>query len=102
MELITTLATIPAVIALVTMAKDLGLPARFSPLVAVGLGVALVLFDGFATATLYDTQTVFQLIGTGIVLGLGAAGLYDGARVIGGKKTETIVVKESTGGDHAY
>jgi len=102
MELITTLATIPAVIALVTLAKDLGLPPRFSPLFAVVLGVVLVLFDGVATATLYDVQTVFQLIATGILLGLGAAGLYDGARAIGNKNPTTVVVQEKTSGDHSY
>lgn len=102
MEIITTIATVPAIIALVTMAKDLGLPSRLSPLLAVVLGVALVLFDAFATATLTSPEAVAQLVATGIVLGLGAAGLYDGARAIGNKNPTTIVVQEKTGGDHAY
>jgi len=102
MELITTLATIPAVIALVTLFKDLGLTAKYSPLVAVLLGVALTLFDGVAYATMIDMQSIFQLISTGVLLGLSAAGLYDGARAIGSKTPNTVVVKEKTSGDHSY
>lgn len=103
MEIITTLATVPAIIALVTMAKDLGLPARLSPLLAVVLGVALAVFDGIATATYIDGQGYAQLVATGVVLGLGAAGLYDGARVIGSNRADTIVVQEKVGsGDHSY
>lgn len=83
MELITTLATVPAVIALVTLAKDLGLPSRLSPLLAVLLGVALSLFDGFALGMEFNTQSVLSSIGIGVILGLSASGLYDGAKAVG-------------------
>lgn len=87
MELITTLATVPAVVALVTLAKDLGLPSRLSPLLAVVLGVAVTLFDLFATGSVAGSQTVLQAVGTGVILGLSASGLYDGARAVGENKT---------------
>ena len=40
-----TLATAPAVLALVTLAKDLGLPTRLAALAAVVLGVILAVAD---------------------------------------------------------
>lgn len=95
MEIVTTLATIPAIIALVTLAKDLGLRSTFAPILAILLGVALALFDLFALGnTEISVQVVLQSIGTGIVLGLSAAGLYDGARAIGSKAQQTVVVEE--------
>lgn len=83
MELVTTLATVPAIIALVTLAKDLGLPSKLSPLLAVVLGVVLTLFDAIAFGDAFTNQTVMQAIGMGVILGLSASGLYDGARAVG-------------------
>lgn len=97
MDTITTLATIPAIIALVTLAKDLGLRTSFAAILAILLGVALALFDLFAFGTGgIETQTILQTIGTGIILGLSAAGLYDGAKAIGSKAkvADTVVVQE--------
>lgn len=95
MDIVTTLATVPAVIALVTLAKDLGLPTRLSPLLAVVLGVVVSLFDLFATGSVLGTQSVLQTVGTGVILGLSASGLYDGARVLSPKTQDTIVVEEN-------
>lgn len=95
MDIITTLATVPAVIALVTLAKDLGLRSTYASILAVLLGVALAIFDLFAlSTTVVTTQTILQTIGTGVILGLSAAGLYDGAKAVGGNKPATIVVQE--------
>lgn len=80
METIVTIATVPAVIALVTLAKDLGLPSKLAPLVSVLLGVGLTVLDALATT---GVGNWYQIISTGIILGLSASGLYDGARIIG-------------------
>lgn len=81
-----TLATVPAVIALVTLLKDLGLPSRLSPLAAVILGVIAQLIDVFAQGVVTNWYAV---ISTGVILGLSASGLYDGARLIGQPKENT-------------
>lgn len=83
---IVTLATIPAVLALVTIAKDLGLPAKFSPALAVILGVALAVFDGLALGTLDSSQNILEHVSVGIILGLSASGVYDGAKMIGSRR----------------
>lgn len=79
----------PAIIALVTLAKDLGIPSRLAPLLAVFLGVALTLFDALASGLVLNMPGLLSAIGTGIVLGLSASGLYDGASIIGKKRSET-------------
>ena len=70
-ETIVTLATVPAILALVNLAKTLGLSGRWSALVAVLLGV------GISLAEIYAPATLWQGIAGGVLLGLGAAGLYD-------------------------
>ena len=92
METLTSIATIPAVIALVTLVKDLGLPSRLSPLLALLLGVALSVFNALAIGPVTDW---YGTIAMGLILGLSASGLYDGARAIGGKTPNTIVMQET-------
>lgn len=72
MEAITTIASVPAILALVNLAKDLGLPSKLSPLVAVVVGVGLLI----ANTYLADSAG-YQAAIQGLILGLGAAGLYD-------------------------
>lgn len=86
MDTITTIATVPAVLALVTLAKSLGLPTKFSPLLAVLLGVALTLFSSLALA---ESVNWYQSISMGLILGLSASGLYDGAKLIGNQTAST-------------
>ena len=74
---VTTLATAPAVLALVTLAKDLGLPTRYAALTAVVLGVGLSVADHALAGT-----GAYSAAASGLILGLGAAGLYDTARII--------------------
>lgn len=74
-----TLATAPAVLALVTLARDLGLPTRLAaPLAGTG---------------------AYAAVADGLLLGLGAAGLYDAARLAGGHEPATVAVgrHEATG-----
>lgn len=95
-DIIITLATVPAIIALVTLAKDLGIPSRLAPLLAVFLGVALTLFDALASGLVLDMPGLLTAIGTGIILGLSASGLYDGASIIGKKRQDSAQVEPTT------
>ncbi|AVJ51223.1 holin [Microbacterium phage PuppyEggo] len=96
MDIAITLASIPAIIAIVTLAKDLGLRSTFAPILAIVVGVAFALFDLFSIGdSVIGTQTILQAIAAGVLLGLSAAGLYDGARAIGSKTpAATVVVEE--------
>lgn len=74
MDTITTIATPLAVIALVTIAKDLGLPSKLGSVLAVLLGVGI-----HAGATYLDPG-LWQVISQGVILGLGGSGVYDVAK----------------------
>lgn len=74
---VTALATVPAVLALVTLAKDLGLPTRLAALTAVVLGVGLSVADHALAGS-----GAYSAAASGLILGLGAAGLYDTARLV--------------------
>ena len=71
MDTITTLATPLAVIALVTIAKDLGLPSRLGSILALVLGISI-----HAAATYLDPG-LWTVISQGVILGLGGSGIYD-------------------------
>jgi len=76
MELITTvtLGVITAVvIGVVQVAKQMGLPTKFAPLVAVLFGVIAAIGLSFFQAT-------FAVIITGVIIGLSACGLYSGVK----------------------
>lgn len=74
---VTALATAPAVLALVTLAKDLGLPTRYAALTAVVLGAGLSVADHALAG-----NGAYSAAASGILLGLGAAGIYDTARIV--------------------
>lgn len=77
MDAVLTLATIPAILALVELAKRVGLRASWATLLAVVLGVVLQCLDyGFLTVG-HSPQGWYGAIATGLMLGLSAAGLYD-------------------------
>ena len=71
MDTVITLASVPAILALVNLAKSLGLQGRWSALAAVVLAVGIVAAEAYAPAGLVET------ISRGLILGLAAAGLYD-------------------------
>lgn len=83
----TTLATAPAILALVTLAKDLGLPTRLAAPLAVALGVILAAADHALAGS-----GAYAAAADGLLLGLGAAGLYDAARLAGGHEPATVAV----------
>lgn len=76
METAITLLTAPAILALVNLAKGLGLSGKWSALVAVVLGVVI------ACAQTYAPAQLVQTIAAGLTCGLGAAGLYDASTAI--------------------
>ena len=73
MDAITTLATVPAVIALVNLLKDtFNINGKYSALLAVIIGVGL----NIANYALGDAGW-YQAAAQGLILALGASGLYD-------------------------
>ena len=68
----TTLATVPAIIALVNVAKRFNMPNNIAILLAIFLGVLINLMGYWFSDAGWWTAT-----SSGILLGLGAAGLYD-------------------------
>lgn len=86
--LVTTIATPAAVVAIITVAKDLGLPARVSPLLAVTAGILLNLLDSAVSGALTQ-HTVLAGVSQGLILGLTACGVYDIAKTVTDKRSET-------------
>lgn len=72
METIMTIASIPAILALVNLAKRAGLGKSRALILAVILGVALNVAD-----YLWSASGAYQAAVQGLILGLSAAGLYD-------------------------
>ena len=71
------IAVIPAIVGLVQVAKDLGVPSNFAPAIAVVFGLAA----GFAQFYAGQLPWISAAI-TGIALGLSAVGLYAGAKTV--------------------
>lgn len=76
MDPIFTLATIPAILALVQFCKELGLPGKGAMLLSLLLGVGLNVLDFYFT-----DLPLYQAIVGGVLLGLAAAGVYDTAKI---------------------
>lgn len=79
MDLVTMLATMPAILAIIQLLKNL-FPnmGKWAALVAVVLGIALNVLD-----FLYGTDPLYGAISAGLLLGLGAAGVYDASTIVG-------------------
>ena len=86
--LVTAIATPAAVVAIITVAKDLGLPAKVSPLLAVTAGILLNLLDRAVSGALTQ-HTVLAGVSQGLILGLTACGVYDIAKTATDKRSET-------------
>lgn len=74
----TVLLSVPAIVALTTLAKRLGVRGQWSMLVAVVLGGCLA-----AAQHYLGGDPGFQAIAQGVLLGLSAAGLFDAAKTAG-------------------
>ena len=73
MDALTTLATVPAVLALVNLLKDtFNINGKYSAIIAVIIGVGL----NIANYALGDAGW-YQAACQGLILGLGGSGLYD-------------------------
>lgn len=78
---IITLATIPAVLALVNLCKKIGMGKKWAPPAAVLLGITMQFLDAGQTYawSVYglDWHYIARIAAQGLILGLSAAGLYD-------------------------
>ena len=74
------LLSIPAIVAIVELVKGAGMPTKLAPVVSVVLGVCFSL--------VFCGMTI-DCVGTGLVLGLGASGLYSGGKTVL-KKPEVV------------
>ncbi|NDI36348.1 hypothetical protein [Chengkuizengella sediminis] len=69
------IAIVPIIVALVQLAKQIGLSAKYQPVLSLALGVA----SGIFYVAPGDPK---QAILVGIVMGLAASGLWSGAKNI--------------------
>lgn len=67
-------AIVPIIVALVQVAKMVGLPSKYSPIVSLGAGVLISFLFG------HETGDMSQTILSGVVYGLSASGLYSGIK----------------------
>jgi hypothetical protein len=72
MEVIATIASVPAVIAIVNVLKQFGVAGRWATLAALLVGIALNVGNFYL-----GESGVYQAAVTGMLVGLGAAGVYD-------------------------
>lgn len=93
---VVTLASVPAILALVNLAKGMGLAGKFSALVALGLGIVFGSADYYFTVLAAEqTQAGFYAAAVaGAVLGLSASGLYDVAGKFGQVEVVEIADEE--------
>ncbi|MCA1593056.1 MAG: hypothetical protein LC754_10480 [Acidobacteria bacterium] len=76
-EVVYGVVAVPAIIGLVTVAKNAGLPTRFAPLLDIILGIGSAVASVYTTVAVPATpQNVVQAVVVGISLGLSAAGVY--------------------------
>lgn len=77
MNTIALLATPAAILAIVNLARRIGMPTSWALLLAVLLGVVFGVSD-----FLFSASEAYVAAANGLLLGLGAAGVYDIAKVI--------------------
>lgn len=75
MDTVTTILSVPAVLAIVQLLKSFGVAGKWALLAAVIVAVALNVAD-----YLWATSGLYGSVVSGLLLGLAAAGLYDAAR----------------------
>jgi len=72
-------ALVPLIIAIVALAKSLGLENRWAPLAAVAAGVAIVVGNQAANVV-PGFSDWYQAVLVGLAAGLAAVGLYSGTK----------------------
>ena len=81
MDAVNTILSVPAIVALVEVAKRLGLSSRLALVVALAIAVALSL-----SAYFWSSEGWYRAVAEGVLLGLAAAGIYDAADVTSGQR----------------
>lgn len=71
-DTVTTIASVPAIIALTNLMKALGLGGKWAALAALLLGLTLNI-----AAYVFAGSGLWEAASQGLILGLAAAGLYD-------------------------
>jgi hypothetical protein len=67
-------AIVPIIVALVQVAKMVGMPHKFAPLVSLGVGVFISFLFG------HESGDMSQTILSGVIFGLSASGLFSGIK----------------------
>lgn len=76
MDAILIIAPVPAIVGIVELAKKLGLPTKFAPILSVAFGFLIAIGSAYAEGT-FNTYHTLML---GLTYGLTAAGLYSGVK----------------------
>jgi hypothetical protein len=95
------IAGVPAslvIVSLVQVAKTLGMPRRFAPLLSIALGVVLVLCVQVARQWPF-LRAWWEALGAGIMLGLAACGFYSGGKAMITSHASGKRLKETDAGD---
>ncbi len=71
------IAAVPAIVGMVQVFKDMGVPSNFAPALAVVFGIIAGLAELYGNHLAWIPAAV-----TGIALGLSAVGLYSGAKTV--------------------
>lgn len=74
-DTLNTILSVPAVLAIVQLAKSFGVVGKWALLLAVAVAVALNV-----ASYLWSASGLYSAIVAGLLLGLAAAGLYDAAK----------------------
>lgn len=93
MEIGMTLATIPAILALVQLIKQLGVTGKWNTLAAVVLGVVISVGEYWVYTSDLTPAGFYGAAATGLILGLSAAGLYDAAALVASKPAPVTGIK---------
>ena len=84
MPVVTSIATVAVVLALVNVAKEFGVKGKWATLLAVFFGIILSVLEYVFTTDLVTMQGLYQAFAVGLLIGLTAAGVYDVSKNMGG------------------
>ena len=84
MPVVTSIATVAVVLALVNVAKEFGVKGKWATLLAVFFGIILSVLEYVFTADVVTMQGLYQAFAVGLLIGLTAAGVYDVSKNMGG------------------
>lgn len=96
MDWITTIVSIPAILAAVNIMKNYGLPSNWAPVISVVVGAIMAVVASYIQMQTFDNLPAALMIG--IVTGLSASGMYDVTKTeLPAEPPETIPVPEPSG-----